>query len=81
MGINDRPHNVPLTLHGRSPLFRAWYGFGILGAPSLSWTLTPGTCFNFHSGRGGGGGSPLDPLPPSPLSSSALENLSFGNIF
>ena len=36
----------------------------------------------------GGGGSPLDPLPPSPgppppspLSSSAPENLGFGNIF
>ena len=39
----------------------------------------PGTCFNFHSGRGGG--SPPDPLPPSPLSSSAPENLGFGNIF
>ena len=30
---------------------------------------------------GGGGGSPLDPLPPSPLSSSAPENLGFGNTF
>ena len=47
-----------------------------------------GTCFNFHSGRGGGGAPPwtpspppLAPLPPSPLSSSAPENLGFGNIF
>ena len=40
----------------------------------------PGTCFNFHSGRGGDP-SPLDPLPPSPLSSSAPENLGFGNSF
>ena len=24
---------------------------------------------------------PLDPLPPSPLSSSAAENLGFGNFF
>ena len=49
---------------------------------------TPGTCFNFHSD---GGASPLDPLPPSPgpppplppspLSSSAAENLGFGNFF
>ena len=38
-----------------------------------------GTCFNFHSGRGGD--PPLDPLPPSPLSSSAAENLGFGNLF
>ena len=30
---------------------------------------------------GGGDPSPLDPLPPSPLSSSAPENLGFGNIF
>ena len=29
----------------------------------------------------GGGASPLDPLPPSPLSSSAPENLGFGNFF
>ena len=50
--------------------------------------VTPGTCFNFHSGMGGGGAPPwtlypppLDPLPPSPLSSSAPENLGFGNIF
>ena len=60
-----------------------------------NWASSPkrgaggaGTCFNFHSGKGGGGGSPLDPspppldpLPPSPLSSSAPENLGFGNIF
>ena len=39
-----------------------------------------GTCFNFHS-NGGGDPSPLDPLPPSPLSSSAAENLGFGNFF
>ena len=32
----------------------------------------PGHCFNFHSGRGRG--DPLDPLPPSPLRSSSLEN-------
>ena len=29
----------------------------------------------------GGGGPPVDPLPPSPLSSSAPENLGFGNFF
>ena len=40
----------------------------------------PRTCFNFHSEGGGGGAPPwtpspppLDPLPPSPLSSSAAE--------
>ena len=36
--------------------------------------------FSFRQ-AGGGGGSPLDPLPPSPLSSSAPENLGFGNFF
>ena len=38
----------------------------------------PGTCFNFHSSRGVDP-SPLDPLPPSPVSSSAPENPGFGN--
>ena len=49
---------------------------------------TPGRCFNFHSGRGGGGGSPLDhlppspgPPPPSPLHSNSPENQGFGNVF
>ena len=36
------------------------------------------TCFNSHSD---GGGSPLDALPPCPLSSSAIEKLGFGNSF
>ena len=45
-----------------------------------------GTCFNFHSDGGGGPPPwtpppPLDPLSPSPLSSSAAENLGFGNFF
>ena len=43
----------------------------------------PGTCFNFHSGRGGGGPPPWTPYPPplDPLSSSAPEKLGFGNFF
>ena len=46
-----------------------------------------GACFNFHSERGGGpfpltpSPPPLEPLPPSALSSSAAENLRFGNLF
>ena len=56
-------------------------GAGLLGlTPSHSLSPSPGTCVNFHS-DGGGGGSPLDPLPPFPLSSSAAENLGFGNFF
>ena len=38
----------------------------------------PGTCLNFHS-EGWGDPSPLDPLPPSPLSSSAAEKQGSGN--
>ena len=50
--------------------------------------LSPGRCFNFHFGRGGGGPPPwltslppLDPLPPSPVHSNSPENQGFGNVF
>ena len=54
-----------------------------LGVPKNSQPDIPppplGGCFNFHSGRGGG--SPLDPLDPSPLRSNSPENQGFGNVF
>ena len=67
-GGDPRPTDPPPSLaqseiHSRGPkskagLRRATFFFASEAPPP------PGTCFNFHSSRGGG--SPLDPLPPSP---------------
>ena len=59
--------------------------------PAISHPLQsppPRDLLEFSFRRGGGtpppwtpSPPPLDPLPPSPLSSSAAENLGFGNFF
>ena len=67
-----------LIVHGQSMPFEHRPSRGMLNPRIMQVSITPhlppppGTCFNFHSGRGG---------DPSPLSSSAPENLCFGNIF
>ena len=75
-------HNFPAISRNSSAIYCDWIGWSMMAPPP-----SPGACFNFHSGRGGEpppwtpSPPPLDPLPPSPLSSSAPENLGFGNFF
>ena len=80
---------APPHLWGRGP-----WGARIVWGGARSTPQTPGACRGAHMyppppqglalifiPTGGGDPSPLDPLPPCPLSSSAPENLGFGNFF